>query len=62
MAGNKPTWWRCTSCGNEFALAEREGLVTITHGHGTPRYCPFCGMAALQENGETGLDVIGRWR
>jgi hypothetical protein len=62
MTGDKPTWWQCTRCGNEFAVADRKALVAVTHGHGTPRYCPFCGMDALRDNGETGSDEIGRWR
>ena len=62
MAGDKPTWWWCTSCGKEIAMAERKALVAVTHGSGKPTHCPFCGMDGLRENGETGADQIGPWR
>jgi rubrerythrin len=62
MAGVKPTWWRCTICGKEFAVAERKAIATVTYGHGKPTRCPFCGKDGLRDNGETGPEEIGEWR
>lgn len=62
MAGDKPTWWQCTSCGKEFGVPERKAPVTVTYGSGKPKYCPFCGKDGLRDRGETGADEIGRWR
>jgi rubrerythrin len=62
MAGDKPTWWRCTSCDKEFAVTERKAPITVTHGSGKPTHCPFCGKDGLRDDGETEPDEIGPWR